>query len=70
MQKDCQLVSIWFGFRVWKSSCPGLGLSPCCKTLSAVRVVRHCSWLPRLVMDAPCLEMVKAKLGRVLNNLV
>ncbi|KFQ31837.1 hypothetical protein N332_14745, partial [Mesitornis unicolor] len=35
-----------------------------------VRVVRHCNRLPREAVDAPSLEVFKARLDRALDNLV
>ncbi|KFO62175.1 hypothetical protein N302_02551, partial [Corvus brachyrhynchos] len=35
-----------------------------------VRVVRHWNRLPREVVDAPSLEVFKARLDRALSNLV
>ena len=36
----------------------------------AVRVLRHWKWLPREVVDAPSLEVFKARLDGALRNLV
>jgi len=35
-----------------------------------LRVVRHCNRLPRMVLDAPSLEVFKARLNGVLGSLV
>jgi len=35
-----------------------------------MRVVKHCNRLPRQAVDAPSLEMFKAKLDGALSNLV
>ena len=35
-----------------------------------MRVVRHWNRLPREVVDAPSLEVFKARLGRALSNLI
>jgi len=40
------------------------------KKLFIMRVVRHCHRLPRGVVDAPSLAVFKARLDRVLSNLV
>ncbi|KFO53716.1 hypothetical protein N302_12888, partial [Corvus brachyrhynchos] len=40
------------------------------KNFFTVRVVRHWHRLPREVVDAPSLEMFKARLDGALNNLV
>ncbi|KFZ48632.1 hypothetical protein N338_03739, partial [Podiceps cristatus] len=40
------------------------------KKFSAVRVVRHWHRLPREAVDAPSLEVFKAKSDRTLSNLV
>ncbi|KFQ34877.1 hypothetical protein N332_13436, partial [Mesitornis unicolor] len=40
------------------------------KTFFTVRVVRHWHRLPREAVDAPSLEVFKARLDRALSNLV
>ncbi|KFQ39656.1 hypothetical protein N332_02634, partial [Mesitornis unicolor] len=40
------------------------------RTFFTVRVVRHWHRLPREVVDAPSLEVFKARLDRALGNLV
>ena len=40
------------------------------KKLFTVRVVRHWSRLPREVVDAPSLEVFKARLDGALSNLI
>jgi len=40
------------------------------KKFFTVRMVRHCSKLPREVLDAPSLEAFKARLDRALSNVV
>ncbi|KFQ15624.1 hypothetical protein N330_03989, partial [Leptosomus discolor] len=40
------------------------------KKLFTLRVVRHWNRLPKEVVDAPSLEMFKAKLDRTSSNLV
>ncbi|KFM13662.1 hypothetical protein AS27_12502, partial [Aptenodytes forsteri] len=40
------------------------------KKFFTVRVVRHWNSLPREVVDAPSLEMFKARLDEALSNLV
>ena len=40
------------------------------KQLFAVRVVRHWNRLPREAVDAPTMEGFRARLDRVVNNLV
>ncbi|KFP55978.1 hypothetical protein N323_06028, partial [Cathartes aura] len=40
------------------------------KTFSTVRVVRHWNRLPRETVDAPSLEVFKARLDGALSNLV
>ncbi|KFQ91219.1 hypothetical protein Y956_01475, partial [Nipponia nippon] len=40
------------------------------KKFFTVRVVRHWNKLPREVVDAPSLEVFKAKLDEALSNLV
>ncbi|KFV04479.1 hypothetical protein N339_12581, partial [Pterocles gutturalis] len=40
------------------------------KKLFTVRVVRHWNRLPREAVDAPSLEMFKARLDEALSNLV
>ena len=40
------------------------------KKFFTVSVVRHCNRLPREVMDAPSLEVFKARLDGALSNLV
>jgi len=40
------------------------------KKLFALRVVRHCSRLPRQVVDAPSLAVFKARLDGALSSLV
>ncbi|KFQ27345.1 hypothetical protein N332_01578, partial [Mesitornis unicolor] len=40
------------------------------KKFFTVRVVRHWHRLPRAVVDAPSLEVFKARLDRALGNLV
>ncbi|KFZ59222.1 hypothetical protein N321_03068, partial [Antrostomus carolinensis] len=40
------------------------------KKFFTVRVVRHCNWLPREVVDAPFLEVFMASLDEALSNLV
>ncbi|KFQ38033.1 hypothetical protein N332_03894, partial [Mesitornis unicolor] len=40
------------------------------KKFFTVRVVRHWNRLPREVVDAPSLEMFRARLDRALGNLV
>ncbi|KFQ22224.1 hypothetical protein N332_13694, partial [Mesitornis unicolor] len=40
------------------------------KKFFTVRVVRHWHRLPREVLDAPSLEVFKARLDRALGNLV
>jgi len=40
------------------------------KKLFTVRVMRQWNRLPREVVHAPCLEMIKARLDGALNNLV
>ena len=40
------------------------------KKFFTVRVVRHCNRLPREVVDAPSLEVFKARLDGTLSNLV
>ncbi|KFQ29462.1 hypothetical protein N332_12054, partial [Mesitornis unicolor] len=40
------------------------------KKFFTVRVVRHWHRLPREAVDAPSLEVFKARLDRALNNLV
>ncbi|KFO58405.1 hypothetical protein N302_08784, partial [Corvus brachyrhynchos] len=40
------------------------------KKFFAVRVVRHRNRLPREAVDAPSLELFKARLDRALHNLV
>ncbi|KFQ38069.1 hypothetical protein N332_02806, partial [Mesitornis unicolor] len=40
------------------------------KKFFTVRVVRHWHRLPREVVDAPSLEVFKARLNRALGNLV
>ncbi|KFQ30679.1 hypothetical protein N332_01575, partial [Mesitornis unicolor] len=40
------------------------------KKFFTVRVVRHWHRLPREVVDAPSLEVFKARLDRALSNLV
>ncbi|KFV94113.1 hypothetical protein N327_08820, partial [Fulmarus glacialis] len=40
------------------------------KKFFAMRVVRHWNRLPREVVDAPSLEMFKARLDEALSNLV
>ncbi|KFP87190.1 hypothetical protein N311_09653, partial [Apaloderma vittatum] len=39
------------------------------KKFFSVRVVRHCNRLPREVVDAPSLEVFKARLDRALSSL-
>ncbi|KFM13996.1 hypothetical protein AS27_12634, partial [Aptenodytes forsteri] len=40
------------------------------KKFFTVRVVRHCKRLPREAVDAPSLEVFKARLDVALSNLV
>ncbi|KFO12574.1 hypothetical protein N312_11476, partial [Balearica regulorum gibbericeps] len=40
------------------------------KKFFTLRMVRHRNGLPREVMDAPCLEVFKARLDETLSNLV
>ncbi|KFZ59903.1 hypothetical protein N321_07731, partial [Antrostomus carolinensis] len=40
------------------------------KKFFTVRVVRHWNWLPKEVVDAPSLEVFKARLDEALSNLV
>jgi len=40
------------------------------KKFFTVKVVRHCNSLPREVVDAPSLEVLKPKLDGALSNLV
>ncbi|KFR04904.1 hypothetical protein Y956_04691, partial [Nipponia nippon] len=40
------------------------------KKFFTMRVVRHCNRLPREVVDAPSLEVFKARLGGALSSLV
>ncbi|KFQ39697.1 hypothetical protein N332_03902, partial [Mesitornis unicolor] len=40
------------------------------KKFSTVRVVRHWNRLPKEAVDAPSLEVFKARLDRTLSNLV
>jgi len=40
------------------------------KKFFTVRVVRHWNRLPREVMDAPSLEIFKARLDQALGNLI
>ncbi|KGL88037.1 hypothetical protein N301_13506, partial [Charadrius vociferus] len=40
------------------------------KTFFTLRVVRHWNRLPREAVEAPSLEMFKARLDRALSNLV
>ncbi|KFM14060.1 hypothetical protein AS27_01698, partial [Aptenodytes forsteri] len=40
------------------------------KKFFTMRVVRHCNRLPREVVDAPSLEVLKARLDGALSNLV
>ncbi|KFQ39696.1 hypothetical protein N332_03901, partial [Mesitornis unicolor] len=40
------------------------------KKFSTVRVVRHWNRLPKEVVDAPSLEVFKARLDKALGNLV
>jgi len=35
-----------------------------------MRVVKHCIWLPREVVDGPSLETFKARLDGALSNLI
>ena len=34
------------------------------------RVVRHWNRLPRLMVDAPCLKTIKARLDQALGNMI
>ncbi|KFQ03055.1 hypothetical protein N330_11877, partial [Leptosomus discolor] len=40
------------------------------KMFFTMRLVRHWNRLPREAVDAPALEVLKARLDRALNNLV
>jgi len=40
------------------------------KKFFSVRVVKHWNGLPREAVDAPCLELFKARLDGALSNLV
>ncbi|KFU92373.1 hypothetical protein M959_12647, partial [Chaetura pelagica] len=40
------------------------------KKLFTMRVVRHWNWLPREVVEAPSLELFKARLDGALSSLV
>ena len=40
------------------------------KKFFIMRVVKHCIWLPREVVDGPSLETFKARLDGALSNLI
>ncbi|KFV47822.1 hypothetical protein N341_01902, partial [Tyto alba] len=40
------------------------------KKLFIMRVMRHWNWLPREVVDAPSLEVLKVRLDGTLSNLI
>ena len=66
MIRECRDRTRGNGFK-WKEDKFRLDIT---KKFFTVRVVRHWNRLPREVVDAPSLEMLKARLDGALGNLI